>query len=97
MPGSRNCSSRRWASSSPGTFVCLKNHQIAIVTHRGERIQTPGVCALTGKDGMPLPGPVFRDTSHPDYGIAKVLSAQEVVVKINRYQLWGYTDFNPKQ
>lgn len=81
----------------PGTFVCLKNNQIAVVTRRGEKIQFPIVYAVTGRDGMPLPGPVHRDTSNPDYGIARVIPAGEVTVKVNRYQLWGYSDFNPRR
>ncbi len=81
----------------PGTFVCLTNSQIAVVTRRGEKIQFPIVYAVTGRDGMPLPGPVYRDTSHPDCGIARVIPASEVTVKVNRYQLWGYSDFNPRR
>ncbi len=80
----------------PGTFVSLKNNQIAVVTRRGEKIQSPIVYAVTGKDGMPLPGPVYRDTCLPDYGIVRSIPAKEVVVKVNRYQLWGYGGFNPK-
>jgi hypothetical protein len=80
----------------PGTYVRLKNRQLAVVTRRGERIQFPAVYAVTGRDGMPLPGPVFRDTSLPDFGIAQVVPAHEVGVKINRYQLWGLGGFDPK-
>lgn len=81
----------------PGTFVVLKNNQTAVVTHRGERIQSPGVHAVTGKDGMPLLGPMFRDTSNPDYAIVRIIPPHKVAVKVNRYQLWGYGEFKNKK
>ena len=65
----------------PGTFLHLKNNQIAIVTRRGESIHFPVVYAITGKDGMPLMGPLRRDTSNPEYKIVQIIPPREVVVK----------------
>jgi HD-GYP domain-containing protein (c-di-GMP phosphodiesterase class II) len=77
----------------PGTFLQLKNNQIAVVTHRGKSIQLPVVYALTGKDGMPLLGPMHRDISNPDFGIARIIPPGKVAIQVNRYQLWGYGEF----
>jgi HD-GYP domain-containing protein (c-di-GMP phosphodiesterase class II) len=81
----------------PGTFLFLKNNQIAVVTHRGESIHFPGVYAITGKDGMPLIGPMRRDTSNPDYKIVRIIPPREVAIKVNRYQLWGYGSFKNQE
>jgi hypothetical protein len=64
-----------------------------VVTRRGESIQFPVVYAVTGKDGMPLLGPMHRDTSNPDFGIARIIPPHKVTIKVNRYQLWGYGEF----
>jgi hypothetical protein len=77
----------------PGTFLQLKNNQTAVVTHRGKSIQSPVVYAVTGKDGMPLAGPMRRDTGNPDFQIVRIIPPREVKVKVNRYQLWGYGAF----
>ena len=77
----------------PGTFVSLKNNQVAVVTRRGAKIHSPIVHAVTGKDGMLLPGPMYRDTSNPGFEIAQIIPPRKVTVKVNRYQLWGYGKF----
>ncbi|MCG6535850.1 MAG: HD domain-containing protein [Syntrophales bacterium LBB04] len=74
----------------PGTFAYLKNNQIAVVTNRGEKIHSPIVQVVTGRDGMPLPGPLSQDTSDHRFSIMRVIPPGEVSVKVNRYQLWGY-------
>jgi HD-GYP domain-containing protein (c-di-GMP phosphodiesterase class II) len=81
----------------PGTFLCLKNNQIAVVTRRGASIQFPVVYAVTGKDGMPLVGPMRRDASNPEFGIARIIPPHKVTVKINRYQLWGYGEYKNRE
>jgi len=77
----------------PGTYIQLKNNQIAVVTHRGKSIQSPVVYAVTEKDGMPLLGPMCRDTGNPDFKIVRIIPPREIAIKINRYQLWGYGAF----
>ena len=77
----------------PGTFLYLKNKQVAVVTRRGERIHFPIVYAVTGVDGMPLPGPMYRDMNNPAFEIARIIPPGEVTIKVNRYQLWGYGEF----
>lgn len=77
----------------PGTFLYLKNNQIAVVIHRGERIHFPIVCAVTGVDGMPLLGPMFRDITNPAFEVLRIIPPHEVPIKVNRYQLWGYGEF----
>ncbi len=77
----------------PGTFLYLKNHQIAVVVRRGERIQFPIVFAVTGADGTPLPGPMFRDINNPSFEVLRIIPPHEVKIKVNRYQLWGYYEF----
>lgn len=81
----------------PGTFVQLKNNQVAVVTHRGESIHFPGVYAITGIDGTPLVGPMRRDTSNPDYSIVRIISPREAAINVNRYQLWGYGAFKNRE
>ncbi len=77
----------------PGTFLYLKNNQVAVVTRCGERIHCPVVYAVTGTDGMPLLGPMRRDISNPNFAIVGIIPPREVKIKVNRYQLWGYGEF----
>jgi HD-GYP domain-containing protein (c-di-GMP phosphodiesterase class II) len=78
----------------PGTFLYLKNKQIAVVVRRGERIHFPIVYAVTGADGTPLLGPMLRDINNPAFAVLRIIPPHEVTIKVNRYQLWGYGEFN---
>jgi HD-GYP domain-containing protein (c-di-GMP phosphodiesterase class II) len=77
----------------PGTFLHLKSNQIAVVTHRGEKIHFPIVHVVTERDGLPLPGPMRQDTSDPSFGIVRIVPPGKVAIKVNRHQLWDYGEF----
>lgn len=74
----------------PGTFVRLKNQELAIVTKRGKIANSPIVHGLTNARGDVYIAPLERNTEHPQYQIEAVIPSAEANVRINRFQIWGY-------
>ncbi|MBF0473087.1 MAG: PilZ domain-containing protein [Nitrospirae bacterium] len=74
----------------PGTIVRLANKEIAIVTHRGEKVNEPYVVTIIKPDGSLSPVANPRDCADPKFAIKEVIPWKEANVKVNRYQLWGY-------
>ncbi|MBF0565295.1 MAG: PilZ domain-containing protein [Nitrospirae bacterium] len=77
----------------PGMFVRLKNDEIAIVTHRGEKTDKPLVRTILRANDFPPLSPLRRDTDIDEFSITAVLPASKIRVDVNRYQLWGYGVF----
>ncbi|MBF0486699.1 MAG: PilZ domain-containing protein [Nitrospirae bacterium] len=77
----------------PGTFVRLKNNEIAIVTQRGSKVNYPIVHTVIRSGGTVSFVPPRRDTSASEYAITALIPASKVGVEVNRYQLWGYGVF----
>jgi len=74
----------------PGTIVRLANKEVAIVTHRGEKVNAPMVVVILKPDGILSPSAYQRDCSESKFAIKEVIPWKEANVKVNRYQLWGY-------
>ena len=65
----------------PGSYVRLRNNEVAVVVRRGERVNTPLVMALVGADGLPLSVPDKRDTTVPAYAVAGSVAPEEVKIR----------------
>jgi len=74
----------------PGSFVRLANGEIALVTHRGEKIHIPVVNSIARADGVSLPAPMQRDCSKDEFTITESLAPKKVNVSLNKPSLWGY-------
>ena len=68
---------------SPGSFVRLNTHEIAVVIRRGANTTTPRVAVVVNRDGMPTSEHVIRDTSHGDYRIVASVAHRDVKVQLN--------------
>lgn len=74
----------------PGSFVRLENGEIAVVTHSGEKANTPIVCSIVRPNGDLYLNPKFRESSDKLYTIKEVISPADTRLSVNRCQLWGY-------
>lgn len=73
----------------PGSFVRLKNGEIAVVFRRGRTATTPLVRSVIGPRGAPLDRPVRRDTSETMHPVAGHLP-YDPTVRIDFRLLWDY-------
>ena len=74
----------------PGSFVRLKNNEIAVVTHRGEAINQPIVHSVVKSNGLRLGKPLRRDCRTEKFAVKEIIAPGDVNVTINRFKLWGY-------
>lgn len=73
----------------PGTFVHLKNNEIAIISHRGADHNSSTAYSLVKPNGELFVAPVKRDTSVEAYKIAEAIYPIEADVHVNLQQIWG--------
>jgi HD-GYP domain-containing protein (c-di-GMP phosphodiesterase class II) len=73
----------------PGTFVHLKNNEIAIISHRGADHNSSKVYSLVKPNGELFAAPIKRDTSVDMYKIAEAIYPVEADVHVNLQQIWG--------
>jgi len=73
----------------PGTFVLLKNKEIAIVSHRGTNHSSCTAYSLVKPSGELFAAPLKRDTSVEAYKIAEAIYPIDAAVKVNLQQIWG--------
>jgi HD-GYP domain-containing protein (c-di-GMP phosphodiesterase class II) len=74
----------------PGSFVVLKNGEIAVVTHVGKDARYPVLRSILKANGRPFATPVIRDCTQSDFSIKRTVSQSDARIEVNRYQLWGY-------
>ncbi|MBF0343010.1 MAG: PilZ domain-containing protein [Nitrospirae bacterium] len=77
----------------PGSFVRLKNNEIAVVTQRGEKTNAPIVHTVIKGNGFPPLTPLRRDTSFDEFAVSAILSHHKPPIEVNSHQLWGYGVF----
>jgi HD-GYP domain-containing protein (c-di-GMP phosphodiesterase class II) len=77
----------------PGSFVKLKNKEVAVVVARGKQANTPVVKTIIRSNGFLAANPLRRDTSEPDYAIVEMLLYSDINLHINPHKLWGFSDF----
>lgn len=73
----------------PGTFVQLKNNDIAIIAHRGADHSTCTAYSMVKGNGELYAAPLKRDTSNEAYKIAEAVYPVEANVHVNLQQIWG--------
>lgn len=73
----------------PGTFVQLKNKDIAIISHRGADHSSCIAHSLVKANGELYAAPIKRDTSQESYKIAEAIYPVEADVHVNLQQIWG--------
>jgi HD-GYP domain-containing protein (c-di-GMP phosphodiesterase class II) len=76
---------------SPGTFVRLSTHEIAVVIKRGANTTMPKVAVLINRQGMPTGEPIVRDTSLTEFRIASSVPHRDVKVSHNLDRLLTLT------
>ncbi|MBV8680453.1 MAG: phosphohydrolase [Aquitalea sp.] len=64
----------------PGSFVRLASHEIAVVTHGGEKANQPRVAALRKLDGPPYADVLLRDTRLAQYKVLEPVAAASAAV-----------------
>lgn len=67
----------------PGSYVALKNGELAVVTRSTAHANQPMVMAIVGKDGIPLSTPLVRDTALPQYAVLDSVPPDQVKVRLN--------------
>jgi HD-GYP domain-containing protein (c-di-GMP phosphodiesterase class II) len=73
----------------PGTFVHLKNNDIAIISHRGSDHSTCIAHSLVKANGELFAAPIRRDTSLDQYKIVEAIYPVEADVHVNLQLIWG--------
>jgi HD-GYP domain-containing protein (c-di-GMP phosphodiesterase class II) len=73
----------------PGTFVTLKNKEIAIISHRGSTPNNSVAYALVKPNGELFAAPIKRDTNIETYKIAEAIYPIDAAVHVNLQQIWG--------
>jgi HD-GYP domain-containing protein (c-di-GMP phosphodiesterase class II) len=73
----------------PGTFVLLKNKDIAIVSQRGSSHSDCMVHSLVRPSGELYSAPIKRDTRLDDYKIVEPIHPLEASVHVNLQLIWG--------
>lgn len=75
----------------PGSFVKLANGDTAVVLRRGETANTPQVHSLVSADGWVFPDSKPRDTARPEFKVVSAVPRGNVLLRLNRQRLFGYT------
>lgn len=73
----------------PGSYVCLANGELAIVTRRGAKAHTPIVASLRRADNTPCGRPVRRDTSNKEFAVRRAAVAAEFKMVVNHERVLG--------
>lgn len=73
----------------PGTFVHLKNKDIAIISHRGADHSSCIAHSLVKANGELYAAPIRRDTSLDPYKIVEAIYPVEADVHVNLQLIWG--------
>lgn len=71
----------------PGSYVRLRNHELAVVVRRGDKVTTPKVMAIVGIDGLPLSVPEPRDTARPDWAVVGTVPPEDVHLRLDAAKL----------
>jgi hypothetical protein len=67
----------------PGSYAQLANGDIAVSVQRGARANTPWVCSIIDKEGIPIAVYNCRDSAQPPYNIIAPVNFERVRVTVN--------------
>lgn len=73
----------------PGSYVKLKNGDIAIVAKRATTNSPPLVHSFINGKGLPMLEPMWRDAARPEFAIAAGLSRDAVTTKTDLQKIWN--------
>jgi len=73
----------------PGTFVTLKNKEIAIISQRGANHNISTAHSLVKPNGELFGAPMVRNTGIDAYKIVEAIHPIDAAVKVNLHQIWG--------
>ncbi len=73
----------------PGSFVQLKNYEVAVVIKRGETPNTPHVMLVLTAAGMPQSGRILRKTSSPEYAVREPVHKEIAGANLGMQRFWG--------
>ncbi|MBI3771561.1 MAG: HD domain-containing protein [Gammaproteobacteria bacterium] len=80
---------KRMGIYPPGSYVRLRNEEIAIVTKRSYDSMKPGVASLVNPNGKSYIKPLYRNTQSPEYSILGAVEFNgelEMALPL----IWGY-------
>jgi hypothetical protein len=78
---------RKMGMYPPGTYVELKNKEIAVVVRRGERVHMPVVMAIADAQGMPLSTPSRRNTELAAFAVQSPVATEDVKISVDVYRM----------
>lgn len=73
----------------PGTFVKLKNDEIAVVVRKGDNPSNPIVISVLNKLGLPPDTTLVRDTANPFFGIKEAVHKETAGANLAMHKFWG--------
>lgn len=73
----------------PGSFVRLKNDEIAVVVKKGDNPSNPTVMTVINKLGLPPDTKLVRDTANPFFGIKEAVHREIAGAKLQMLRVWG--------
>jgi HD-GYP domain-containing protein (c-di-GMP phosphodiesterase class II) len=71
----------------PGSYVRLRNGDVAVVVRRGELANQPVVASVATAQGMPFSHPQRRDARLPEHAVSAGLPPHEMRVRVTLAQL----------
>lgn len=73
----------------PGSFVRLKNYEIAVVVKTGVNPNHPQVMSVLNATGMPQGGRLVRRTATPEYEIREAVHKEIAGANLSMQRFWG--------
>ena len=73
----------------PGTLVCLKNKEVAVISKRGANPSASVAYSLVNPNGEKVGIPIKRDTSVEPFTIAEAIYPTKTSVSVSMQQIWG--------
>ncbi|MEC5388114.1 HD domain-containing phosphohydrolase [Uliginosibacterium sp. H3] len=73
----------------PGSYVKLKNGDIAVVFKRASATTPPMVHSFINGKGLPMLEPMWRDATRPEFAIASALPREAVTTKVDLLKIWS--------
>lgn len=80
---------RRLGLYLPGSYVKLRNGEIAVVTRVSDTVDKPTVLAILNKDGLPYGAPRVRQTLAPEFQIVEPVLAEKVKLRLDAARVFG--------
>lgn len=74
---------RRLGLYLPGSYVKLRNGEIAVVIRISDAVDKPTVLAILNKDGLPYSSPRVRHTLAPEFQIVEPVLAEKVKLRLD--------------